>query len=115
MDTLELSSSWDLVLDSNGNLAIQMGPAAIAQDVASAVSVFLGEAYWDTTLGIPWISDVFNSNYNPQLITSLLEQTALTVPGVVSAKATIISFSQGRISGTIQVIDTTGIAQGVSF
>jgi hypothetical protein len=115
MNTLQLSPSWDLTLDSNGNLAILSGPAAIAQDVASAISVFLGELYWDTTQGIPWLSDVLGQSYNPQLMVALLEKTALTVPGVVTAKAAINSYQNGMVSGSITVTDDTGTSQSVGF
>jgi hypothetical protein len=114
MDTLALSPAWDLTLDGANNLAIISGPAQIAQDVASAIAVFLGELYWDTTQGIPWLT-MLGESYNPPLLIALLEQTTLTVPNVISAQATINSFQNGNISGIVKVIDTTGAAQNVSF
>jgi hypothetical protein len=116
MNTLQLNlATWDLELDSNGNLAVATGPQAIAQDVASAISTFLGEVYYDVTQGLPWQSEVFGQQFSPSLVGALMEQAALTVPGVVSAKASGLTFSAGKVTGTINFIDTTGASLGVTF
>ena len=47
-------SAWDLVLDINGNIALAGTPYSYAQDVASAVRTFLGECWYDTSLGLPY-------------------------------------------------------------
>lgn len=120
MNTIQLSSStglmtWDLMIDSNGNIATATGPDALAQDVASAISTFLGEVYYDTTLGIPYLSKVLGQAYSPALLQALLAQAALTVPEVVSARATITNVQGRTLSGTVEFIDTTGQALGVTF
>ena len=59
MKTLLLDrTAWDLCLDSNGNIALASEPYSLAQDVASAVRLFLGECYYDTTKGIPYWTEV---------------------------------------------------------
>jgi len=55
---------WDLVLDSNGDIALASPPYALEQDVASAVRLFLGELWYDTTKGIPYLKK-FLGNYRP--------------------------------------------------
>jgi hypothetical protein len=48
--TLKLdTSTWDLMLDGQGNIAIATDSEAVAQDVASACLVFYGECYFDNT------------------------------------------------------------------
>ena len=55
MNTLLLDTvAWDLVLDSNGNIALAQPPYATAQDVASAIRLFLGELWYDQTQGVPY-------------------------------------------------------------
>jgi hypothetical protein len=54
-------------------------------------------------------------SYNPTLLKALLEKTALEVPNVVSAQATINRPVSGKLTGVIKVIDITGAAQGVKF
>jgi hypothetical protein len=115
MNTLQLSAAWDLGLDANGNMAMLSGPSAIAQDVASAISTFAGETYFDTTLGIPYYSEVLGQAYAPSLVQALLIQAALTVPEVVKAQAKITGFQNRKVSGVVNVIDITGQALGVTF
>lgn len=115
MNTIQLSPAWDLMLDGNGNIAVATGPNAIAQDVASAISTFLGEVYYDTTLGLPWLSQVFGQAYSPSLITALLVQAALTVPGGVQAEVVGLALVNRKVTGTVNVIDTTGASLGVTF
>ena len=50
--------AWDLVLDSFGNIALASPPYALAQDVASAIRTFLGEVYYDASLGVPYFQDI---------------------------------------------------------
>ena len=89
-DTILLDrTTWDMVVDSNGNIAVASAPYALEQDVASAVSLFLGELWYDTTKGVPYFESILGQLPPPSLFRSYLERAALTVPGVVSAQATI--------------------------
>ncbi len=115
METLKLTSSWDLTLDGNGNLAVATGGAALAQDVASAISTFLGEVYYDTTQGVPWLSQVFGEAFSPSLVKALLEKAALTVPGVVKASAVDLAFTSGVITGLVRIVDTAGQSLDIAF
>jgi hypothetical protein len=101
-------SKWDLVLDVSGNIALATDPYAIAQDVASAIRTFQGECWLDTTVGVPYFSEVLGQSPPVQLMQSLLEQAALTVPEVVKAVATITSFQNRVITGNVQVTTTDG-------
>ncbi len=116
MKTLILDTAlWDLVTDNNGNIALASEPYAIAQDVASAVKTFLGEQWYDTTVGVPYFTKMLGRFPPIALIKSKLEAAALTVPGVVSARVTIKSFTDRVISGQVQFIDTAGVANNVRF
>jgi len=116
MNTLLLDQSkWDLVIDSAGNIAMAEAPYALAQDVASAVRLFLGELWYNTTAGIPYFDDVLGHLPPLSLLTGYIENAAKTVPGVVTAQCIISAFNSREISGQIQFIDTTGAANGVTF
>lgn len=116
LKTLLLDRTYNvLVLDANGNIALADEPYSIAQDCASAVRTFLGEAIYDTSLGIPYFDQVLGQWPPVSLIQSLIEQQALTVPDVVQAKCVITDFSNRTVTGTIEVIDTTGQAHNVTF
>lgn len=114
-NSLQLTAGWDLTVDGSRNLSMLSGPAAVAQDVASAISTFLGEVYYDTTQGIPFFADVLGQAYSPSLLRALLVQAALTVPDVVQAQAKITGFQNRKITGVVNIIDTSGQALGVTF
>ena len=55
MKTLLLDqTTWDLTLDANNNIALAAEPYAFAQDAASAIRLFQGELWYDTTRGVPY-------------------------------------------------------------
>ena len=108
-------TQWDLVIDSAGNIAMATPPYALAQDVASAVRLFLGELWYATTKGIPYFEDVLGHLPPPSLLMGYIEKAALTVPGVVSAQCVISTFEGREVTGQIQFIDETGAANGVTF
>ena len=63
MNTLYLDpQSWDLVLDTAGNIALAKDPYAKAQDVASACRLFAGELYYDTEKGIPYFEETLGKS-----------------------------------------------------
>ena len=110
-------NAWDLVIDSAGNIAVASPPYALAQDVASAVRLFLNELWYAPNKGIPYFEDVLGHFPPLSLLTGYIERAALTVPGVVSAKCIISVFSNNdrQVSGQVQFIDETGAANGVNF
>jgi hypothetical protein len=108
-------SAWDLVLDSNGNIAMAQPSYAVAQDVASAIRLFLGELYYDTTKGVPYWSEVLGQMPPVSLIQQLLVNAAISVTGVKSAQVIITAFDARTVTGYVQYIDENGEANGVSF
>lgn len=116
LNTLLLDqSAWDLVLDSARNIALATPPYALAQDVASAVRLFLGELWFDTSKGIPYWENVLGKLPPLALMISYIEGAAKTVPGVVSARCIITSFTAREVVGQVLFIDETGAENGVKF
>jgi hypothetical protein len=116
MNTLLLDqTAWDLVLDSNRNIALASPPYALAQDVASAVRLFLAELWYDTTQGIPYFQKILGQLPPSSLIVELIRKRVLSVPGVVTAQVFISSFNNREISGQIQFTDNTGTTTTVEF
>lgn len=108
--------AWDLVLDANGNIALASQPYSLAQDVASAVRLFLGELYYDTSKGIPYFEDVLGKLPPQQLLVGYIEKAAKTVPGVSQARCIIDSLkNDGSVTGQIQIIDENGGSSVLNF
>lgn len=115
-NTLLLSRSQsDLCLDSSGNIAMATPSYSLAQDVASAVRLFLGELYYDQTKGIPYWTQVFGQYPPTSLLKALIVKAALTVPGVITAQVVIQSFTSREVTGKIQFTDSMGAANGIAF
>ena len=102
-------STWDLVLTSGGDIAVASEPYSLSQDAASAIKTFLGEVFWDTTIGVPYLTQIFGKNPPLALLKAQFEAAAETVPGVASAKCFITQLTGRVVSGQVQV---TSVATG---
>jgi hypothetical protein len=109
------TDTWDLVLDASGNIAVADPPYALAQDVASAIRTFLGEVYWDTTIGVPYQTQILGHTPPITYFKEQMVAAALTVPGVVTATCTISSFVGRKITGQVLFTDDTGITGAVGL
>lgn len=109
MKTLFLNpDTWDLAIDDEGNIAMAKDPYSKAQDVASAIRLFKGELFYDTTQGIPYFDETLGKKQSYALYQYRIEQAAMSVPGVVTAKA-ILRGGNGRIlSGQVLFTDVKG-------
>jgi hypothetical protein len=104
MRTLLLDTeAWDLVLDASGNIAVADEPYALAQDAASAIRTFRGECYWDTTIGLPYLTQVLGKSPSPSLVKALIVAEARTVPGVEFAVCYLTGLTGRVLSGQVQV------------
>lgn len=109
-------STWDLVLDASGNMAVAAEPYSLAQDAASAIKTFLGECFFDTTVGVPWLQQILGRPANLPLLKAQLEAAAETVPDVASATVVISSFSDRAVAGQVQVTQaSTGQGSFANF
>jgi len=108
--------TWDLTVDAQGNIAVASEPYSLAQDAASAIKTFLGEEYFDTTVGIPYLTQIFGISPPPlTLIKESFITAALTVPGVVSAQVFITALTQRGLSGQVQIVSSSGQMAAASF
>ena len=111
MNTLLLNpSNWDLLLDASGNIAMATDPYAVEQDVASAMRLFLGELYYDTSKGVPYFSEILGESPSMSYIASQLRLAALTVPEVIDATITAIWGTTRNVQCTCQLTTLYGTA-----
>jgi hypothetical protein len=116
MDTLLLDTeAWDLCLDASRNIAVASLPYAAAQNVASAVKLFSGEYWYDTTKGVPYFSQILAHRPPLALVRAKFIDAALSVPDVVAAKCFFSSFNDRQLSGQVQVTDVTGQVSTAGF
>jgi hypothetical protein len=109
MKTLLLDrTTWDLFLDARGNIAVASDPYSVAQDVASAIRLFQGECWFDTTRGVPHFQKILGHQPPVSILKSALEAAALTVPEVTSAIVFISSMVGREIHGQVHVTSSKG-------
>ncbi|MFT8432550.1 hypothetical protein [Acetobacter orientalis] len=117
LNTLLLdSTTWDLVVDATGNIAMATTPYAVAQNVACAIRVFQGECWYNTALGLPYLGNILGHAQSSALFRADVEQTARATQGVASATCILTAISpQRRLSGVVQLTTTDGAQSVVSF
>lgn len=100
---------WDLAIDAAGNIALATEPYSQTQDAASAVRVFLGEAYLDTSLGVPYFTEVLGRFQPTQIFRARAQQQAIQeTPGVIDATAILTANTDRTLTGQIQIKTTSG-------
>lgn len=109
-------TTWDLVPDASGNIAIASEPYSTVQDVASAIRVFAGECWYDISKGLPYLRLILGRSQSAGVFRAQAEQAALTVPNVSAANCVISAISpQRQLSGYILLSLSDGTTQNVGF
>ena len=125
MRTIALDpATWDLTADASGNIALASDPQGLAQDVASAVRVFRSEAWYDTTLGVPYLPRILGRTPgtpppSPQFIRAQIVAAGMTTPDVAKIICFLSNLGAGRnLGGQLLVTSTSGaraVAQAADF
>ena len=97
-----LPDSWDITLDSSGRIARSTQAYAIAQNVANAVRLFTGEAFFAMDEGIPHF-DIELGKTRPALsvLRARMREAALNVEGVLDAQITLDDVQERKLTGEI--------------
>lgn len=104
-----MPDTWDLTLDSDGNIATATEVYQIAQDICSACRVFYGDMYFNKTEGIPYLESILGqSSYPLGLYQSELREAALSVQGVSSVNIVFNKIDNRVLSGMIEFKTDTG-------
>ena len=106
---------WDLTVDTAGNIAMASDPYSMAQDAASAIKTFSGEVFYDTTLGIPYFTQILGYSPPISLMKAYFNEAALTVPGIQSSACFITSWDNRVVRGQVQISDSSGSTSAAGF
>ena len=101
--------SWDITLDSSGRIARSTQAYAIAQNVANAVRLFTGEAFFAMDEGIPHF-DIELGKTRPALsvLRARMREAALNVEGVLDAQITLDDVQERKLTGEILLTVANG-------
>lgn len=116
MRTLLLTTDdWDLVVDTNGNIAVAEDPYARAQDAACEIRLFQRDAFYEQTRGIPYWIDTLGKAPPVPLLKAHFVAAAKLAPGVVDAQCFLTAITDRVVRGQVQVADATGVISAASF
>ena len=100
--------AWDLCTNAAGDWAVATEPYSQAQDAASALRTFKGEVYYQTTLGIPYFSEILAHRPPAGLLKTLFVNAALSVPDTVSAVCYLSLGANRELVGQVQIRTASG-------
>ena len=104
-----LPDTWDLTLDTNGNIATATSTYQRAQDIASKCRVFTKDLYYQQSSGIPYSESILGRNTYPiGLYQSELYKNGMSVDGVVSVNIKLNQLSDRKLTGMIEFTDIEG-------
>lgn len=90
------TSTWDLYLDSSGNIATladkPVGPL-LAQRIKHRLQTFRGECFLDRSVGVPYFDEVMKKNPDLGRIRSLLASVINGVEGVKKILSLTVLFA----------------------
>jgi len=81
---LEINSDNDIYVNSSGQFARNSGRDRVAQEVESALRLFLGEWFLNINKGVPYKQEIFRKPYDKERIENILAAKTLEVPSVAS-------------------------------
>ena len=97
-----LPSTWDLCLDTSGNIAIATDTYQQAQDIATSCRVFLGDDYYNLTDGIPYVEEILGkTDYPIALYQRNLYDRSMLVDGIVTVEVKLNPLNNRILTGDI--------------
>src|SRR4051812_6345288 len=95
-------ATWDLCLDTAGDIAVAAEPYSQAQDIASECRTFEAECYYDTARGVPYLAQVLGQTQPIQILKGHLVRAAERVPGIAEPAAFLTSAGHREVTGQVQ-------------
>lgn len=107
-NTLMLNEKWDVFVDDAGNIATVRDDYAIAQNIANAERLFVNDAYFERSKGIPYFESALGEKMevSQSVLINRWRQAALSVEGVTDCEPQPKYDKDGRIIGG-EIIATT--------
>ena len=100
-NTLMLNDKWDIYVDDAGNIATVTGDYAIAQNVANAERLFQGDAYFERSKGVPYLTEIFGKKVvvSQSVVINRWRKAAMGVDGVTDCEPQPVYDNDGRLIG----------------
>lgn len=99
------ASTNDLYLASDGSLATVTDAEAVGQHAKQRLSTFAGEWAYDTTCGVPWLSQILGKGYDPALAEAVVKAEILDTDGVTEITSFSVSFDKTSRGVTVNEVE----------
>lgn len=99
--------TWDMVVDSRGNIAVCTDEYEIAQNVASACRLWLGEFMYNRNRGIPYKQSVLGRNTDISLLDDWYRTESMTVLGVAECEP-YLDIKDRTLTGYLRITTNSG-------
>lgn len=105
-----MPATWDLTLDSSGNIAVATEEYQQAQDIATSCRVFYGDDFYNKTDGIPYVESILGQSKFPlALYQQNLHDRSMLVPEIVSVEVRLNTLQDRVLTGSIIFTNENGI------
>jgi hypothetical protein len=84
----------DLSFDANGSLIVVTDAAAVGQHVRQNLQTYYGEWFLDTSIGVPWLTQILGQRYDPALAEAVTKAAVLGTDGVTAITEFSVSFDR---------------------
>lgn len=101
----------DLSLTASNDLATVDLAAGTKQDILTALRVYLGEWFLDTTVGVPYYQTIFVKNPDQALVNAAFINTISKVPGVIAITA--FSTTTNSLTRLMEISFTVRTTSGI--
>ena len=102
MTVNKMDSNGDFVWKGNGNDVLSNNAAAVAQNIQTALALFQGEWFLDTSQGMPWRTQVLGK-YTAGVYDTVIKDAILQALGVQSISNYSSSYNSATRSLTVNV------------
>lgn len=93
---LGVSQATNDLYFAENSLVMATGARAVGEHIRQRLMTFTGEWFLDTSVGVPWLSEILGRRYDPALAEAVVKAEILATDGVRE----IISFSVDFLRAT---------------
>lgn len=98
----------DFAIENNDFVLID-GIDLVKQLVQENLRTFLGEAFSDVTVGVPYFQEILKKGVEINTVSSIIKDTILQTKGVISLKSFELDFDERNLSVQTQIQAKDGI------
>lgn len=97
----------DIYFDDDGNLVMVTKALAVGQHARARLQTFFGEWFLDTSIGVPWLTQILGQRYDPALAEAVVKAAILGTDGVTGITSFSVTFDRGTRGALVRSVNVT--------